>query len=100
MKTILSAAALAAAVLATPAAASTVLVINFAHDRAPREQVELTLEQRAELAAEAACAKPFIRNLGAQRLYAECLVEARAEVAAILAERQADERTGTELAAR
>lgn len=100
MKTILSAVALAATVFATPAIASTVMILEVGYDRAPRDQAELTPERRAELAAEAACEKPFIRNLGAQQLYAECLAEARAEVAAILAERQAAERAGTELAAR
>ena len=100
MKTILSAAALAAAALATPAMASTAIILEVGYDRAPREQAALTLEQRAELAAEAACEKPFIRNLRGQQLYAECLAEARAEVAAILAARQATDLSGTELAVR
>jgi hypothetical protein len=100
MKTILSTAALIAAALATPAAASTAIILEVGYDRAPREQVELTLEQRAELAVEAACEKPFIRNLRGQQLYAECVADARAEVAAILAEREASELGGTELAVR
>jgi len=57
-----------------------------------------TFEEQLELAVKKACEKPFIRNLKGQLLYAECLAEARAQAAAILAERTA--RLGTELALR
>ena len=53
-------------------------------DRAP-----LTDEQRIELAAQQACEKPFIRDLKAHRLFAECLSEARAEAVALLAATEA-----------
>tara|TARA_A100001391_G_scaffold99255_2_gene65878 strand:+ start:10883 stop:11185 length:303 start_codon:yes stop_codon:yes gene_type:complete len=49
----------------------------------------LTDEQRIEIAAEQACKKPFIRDLKGQRLYAECLTEARAQAVALLAENEA-----------
>ena len=61
-------------------------------DRAP-----LTDEQRIQVAAEQACEKPFIRDLKGQRLYAECLTEARAQAVAQLA---ANETTGTQLSLR
>ena len=95
MKTILSAAALMFA-LAAPATAQTVLVLQWGSAPAARTQVDLTTEQRIELAAEAACEKPFIRNLRGQQLYDACLAEVRAEVEAALAARDA----GTELAVR
>ena len=75
---------------------ATVLVLQWGYAPAARTQVELTTEQRIELAAEAACEKPFIRNLRGQQLYDACLVEVRAEVEAALAAREA----GTELAVR
>ncbi|MEN7537970.1 UrcA family protein [Aurantiacibacter flavus] len=61
-------------------------------DRAP-----LTDEQRIEIAAEQACEKPFIRDLKGQRLYAECLTEARAQAVAQLA---ANTTEGTQLSLR
>lgn len=84
MKTIF-AAATALSLLGTPATANTLLIIDMAQDRAPRAAVTLTLEERAEIAIEAACAKPFIRNLRGRELYLQCLAEARAEVEALLA---------------
>ena len=95
MKTIF-AVATALSLLATPAAANTLLIIDMAPERAPRAAVQLTLEEQAEIAVEAACEKPFIRNLRGRELYAECLAEARAEVEALLAARQ----TAPELALR
>lgn len=61
-------------------------------DRAP-----LTDEQRIEVAAEQACEKPFIRDLKGQRLYSECLTEARAQAVAQLA---ANETERTQLSLR
>jgi hypothetical protein len=49
------------------------------------DRTPLTDEQRVEIAAERACEKPFIRDLKGQRLYAECLTEARAQAVALLA---------------
>ncbi len=94
MKTLLSAAALIAA-LAAPAAANTAIILEVGFDRAPRAQAELTIEQQAEIAIEEACEKPFIRNLRGQQLYEACLAEARTKVEAVLAARQP-----TELASR
>ena len=95
MKTILSATALMFA-LAAPATAQNVLVLEFGPDRAPRPAAELTAEQRIEIAVEASCEKPFIRNLRGQQLYDACLAEVRTEVEAALAAKSA----GTELAVR
>ncbi|GAA0267520.1 hypothetical protein GCM10009127_04030 [Alteraurantiacibacter aestuarii] len=90
MKTIImSAAALAAALLgAAPAAAQTVQIIvtsNPAH-RASQE-APASLDRLAEIAVENACEKPFIRNLKGWELYAACIADARQQVEAQLAQR-------------
>ena len=88
MKT-LFAAATALSLLASPVAANPLLIIDMSQDRAPRAASQLTLEQQVEIAVEAACEKPFIRNLRGRELHAQCLAEARAEVEALLAARAA-----------
>ena len=86
MKTILAVAAIA--LFAVPAVAQTMPIIiqtgqpDRVFDRAP-----LSLEDRVAIAAEAACERPFIRNVPARILYFDCLAEARAQVEAQLADR-------------
>ena len=90
MKTVLFAApalALAAALSAPAAAASSVLIIPMSFERAPRAETVLTAEAIVTQAAERACARPFLRNLRAQELYRLCMEEARAEAEAKLAAR-------------
>ncbi|WP_137680744.1 UrcA family protein [Aurantiacibacter suaedae] len=93
------------AVLATLAVSSTaqaqsafVMVVGertYELDRP--DHAPLSDERRIEIAAEQACEKPFIRDLKGQRLYAECLSEARAQAVAQLA---ANEVRGTQLSLR
>lgn len=83
---------------ATPAAAQTIpLVIQNGTGDRITVTATVSLQERIEIAAEDACAKPFLRDLKGQELYAECLTEARAQVEAIFAERAL---AGAELAAR
>ena len=91
MKTIatLTATALAAATMLTaaPAAAqSYVVVIGEMPKREVRERAASDLATRIDAAVEQACEKPFIRDLAAWKLYAECTAAARAEIDAQLAE--------------
>lgn len=86
MKTI--ALATLALLAAAPAAAQTAPMIIY---KGTPDRITVTStpdEARlVEIAAEDACAKPFLRDLKGRMLYAECLAEARAEAWAILAER-------------
>ncbi len=97
MKTILF--ATLASLVAVPAAAQTapIIIYDAYPDRVTSAPSAATEAEQVEIAAKAACEAPYIRNLKGQQLYAECLAEARAEAAAILAERAL---AGTELAAR
>lgn len=81
MKTIIAAAAFA--VLATPAVAQTMpIVIQYGQADRVVNRTPLTLQERIADAAEAACERPFIRNLSARAHYFDCLAEARAQVEA------------------
>lgn len=92
MKKIATLALAATAALSQPvlAQSSFVMIIGeWPEQRAEVASTVLTDEQRVEIAAEAACDKPFIRDLKGQALYAECMTEARAEAAAQIAETRA-----------
>ena len=95
MKAFLAAAAIA--LLATPAAAQTMPIVIYASlpDR-DVSRAAPSLQDRIATLAEAACERPFIRNLPARVLYYDCLAEARAQVEAQLA----DSRPANELALR
>ncbi len=91
MKTIFLAAM--ATLVAIPAAAATAPVVIYQSmpDRVT-QSAEANTAERIEIAAQAACEAPFLRDLKGQQLHAECLAEARAAAKAALAQ--------TELAAR
>ena len=89
MKKIATLAVAATAALSQPvmAQSSFVMIIGeFPAKRAEVTSTVLTEAQVVEIAAEAACDKPFIRDLKGQALYAKCLTEARTQAAAQLAE--------------
>ncbi len=87
MKTLLTSAACITMLAAVPAAAQTMplIIVTSTGDRVT-PQSNLSFDDRITIAVEAACEKPFIRDLKGQELYQACLTEARAEVQANLAE--------------
>ena len=96
MKTIALAAL--AVFAATPLAAQTMpLVIHNGSGDRITVTAPVAAEQLVEIAAKQACAKPFLRDLKGQELYAECLQIARTQAEAVLAERAL---ANTQLAAR
>ncbi|WAT16929.1 hypothetical protein OZN62_08240 [Aurantiacibacter sp. MUD11] len=89
----LTIAALAATVLAAaPAQAQSAFVMIIGEAPAPaadRADAPVSREAMIESAVERACPQPFIRDLKARSLLAECKAEARAEAEALVAERAA-----------
>ena len=84
---------------AVPAFGQTMpLIIEMGHADRVTATAPATLEEQVEIAAENACERPFLRDLKAQQLYADCLSEARSQAELILTARQAA--TAPELALR
>lgn len=85
-------AALAATMLAAaPAQAQSAFVMIIGKAPSPAEQsvsAPVSREAVIEDAVERACPQPFIRDLKARALRADCVETARAEAEAILAERE------------
>jgi hypothetical protein len=95
MKIILSAAAalaLLAGPVAAPVAAQTMpIVIYLSQPDRDANRAAPSVQDRVAIMAEAACARPFIRNLPARALYLECLAEARTQAEALLTEATPDQ---------
>jgi len=85
MKTIFLAAM--ATLVAIPAAAATAPVVIYQSmpDRVT-QSAEANTAERIEIAAQAACEAPFLRDLKGQQLHAERPAEARAAAKAALAQ--------------
>ncbi|GEM_PF-1106571 len=87
MKTILFSAA-AALLVAAPASAQTFVLVVGELPTEDEETIVVTasLDEQIEDAIETACVRPFIRDLKGWQMYERCVVEARAEIDAQLAE--------------
>ena len=92
MKIRLLGAVCTALLLAVPASAQSSFLMVIGDFPAPRAAAASAATDPAtlvEVAAERACARPYLRDLKAQVMYRECLTEARAQAVAQIEQRSA-----------